>query len=170
MKGLIAYSSMTGNTKKYAEKLAEGLADLADWTVADIKTNPDAAGYDVVLAGAWVDRSDVNKQASTWIDTLAPTTLGIFGTLGASPDSDHGHDVRANLEKYLAKHNGLGVKLLPGLVNQAVLKQLDNIPAHIVSPELKEQMIEISKISRWATEEEYAEAVAYFKNALADHA
>lgn len=169
MKGLICYDSLTGNTKKMAEQLAEGLSHLADWDVLPLKEvlpSDVSQKWEVVLAGAWIDQGYPNKRARQWIETLPPCRLGLFATLGAMPDSDHGKMVHANMESLLVKHQSLGVVLLPGLVDAKLLERVRQMPADTLPPTVKEQMIKAGEESRWATEEEYAHAAAFFRQSL----
>lgn len=166
MNGLIVYSSLTGNTKKLAEKLADGLADCGNWTLKDLKTGADAEGYDVILTGAWVDRGLPNKKALEWIRALPPTTLGLFVTLGAMPDSEHGRKVRANLEELLNGHRNAGICLVPGLVDPAVLDRVRHMPPDVLPKHIVDQMVATGEVSRMATDEEYAAAINLFKTRL----
>ncbi len=169
MKGLICYDSLTGNTKKMAEKLAEGLKDSAEWDVLPLKDVAPAdvsEKWDVVLAGAWIDQGYPNKRARAWIESLPSCTLGLFATLGAMPDSDHGMKVQANMEKMLEKHRSLGVVLLPGLVDAKLLERVRQMPENVLPPVVKEQMVKAGEESRWATDDEYAQAAAFFRQAL----
>lgn len=162
MKGTIIYSSLTGNTKKAAERLADLLADLADWQLADLRETPDVSESDLVLVGAWVDRGLPEKKTLAYLETLDKTKpLGLFGTLGAMPESYHGRRVQEGLAGLLEGRPSLGYGLLPGLVDPKVLERVRHMPDHVLDPEVRRQMIEAGETSRWASEDEY--------RALADH-
>lgn len=171
MKGLIAYSSLTGNTAKLADRLAAGLADLGDWTLADIKKGADAAGYDCILAGGWIDRAWPDKAAKAWIEDLpADLPLGIFVTMGALPESPHGDRVKENLASLLAGHGtALGMAVLPGVVEAKLLDRVRQMPAHVLGENgesIKQQMVEAGEQSRMPTEEEYQAGVQVFREAI----
>lgn len=89
MKVLVAYSSMSGCTKKVAEALYNGLEGV-EKTLADIKDKPDASGYDVVAVGYWVDKGGPNAQAAEFIKTLKGKRVFVFATLAYYIDSEHG--------------------------------------------------------------------------------
>lgn len=164
MKGYIIYSSLTGNTKKAAEKLAEHLSDLADWHVVDLSSGPDIQDADLLLVGAWVDQGLPEKKALAWIEHLdkqMPT--GLFVTLGAMPDSFHGQKVAQGLADMLKDRQSLGYGLLPGLVDAKLLARVHHIPDHVLSPDIRQQMIEAGEKSRWATEEEYQTLADIFR-------
>ena len=87
MKTLIVYTSQTGYTKMYAEKLAERLqADC--FTVEELKKKDDAffGTYDAIVYGGWAMAGKVVK--SEWLLGKAPSwkdkKLAIF-CVGATP-------------------------------------------------------------------------------------
>lgn len=173
MKGLIAYSSLTGNTKTLAEKLAVGLAELGDWTLVDIKKGASTQGYDCVLAGGWIDRAWPDKVAKQWIQALPKEIpCGIFVTMGAEPSSEHGDRVRANLDSLLECFKvSLDKAILPGLVDPVLLERVRKMPAQALGENgesIREQMVAAGERSRVATEEEYEEAVAAFRKTIQD--
>lgn len=166
MKGLIVYSSLTGNTKKFAEKLLEGLSPLAEWQIQDLKDKPKLDSFDMVLVGGWADQGTLDKLSMKAFESLdkGKCKVGIFFTLGAMPDSFHGKKCEETLYQLLEGHDSLGAYLIPGLVDAKVLAGVEKIPDHVLPKDIKEQMIEAGKTSRWATEEEYNKAIAFFTN------
>lgn len=171
MKGLIAYSSLTGNTAKFAKRLAAGLTDLGDWTLADIKKGADAAGYDCVLGGGWIDRAWPDKAAKAWFEALpADLPVGFFVTMGALPESEHGDRVKVNLARLLASHEtALGMAVLPGVVEVKLLDRVRQMPAHVLGENgarIKQQMVEAGEQSRMPTEDEYEAAIHIFREAI----
>lgn len=170
MKGLIVYSSLTGNTKTVAERLAQGLAEYGEWTLTAVADNPSIEGYDVVLVGGWVDKGFINPQCMTYFESIPKDkgiAVGIFATLGAMPDSFHGNKCYANLENLLEGHRSLGVALLPGVVAPALLTRVEKMTDDVLPKDIREQMIEAGKNSRRATEEELQAAVEFYKKACA---
>ncbi len=90
MKTAIIYSSKTGNTKKIAEAILEGIGDKGDlFTVDD---NVELANYDLVFMGYWIDKGTADAKALKFIKTITGKKVVIFATLGAYPDSQHGQD------------------------------------------------------------------------------
>lgn len=63
LKGLIAYSSKTGNTKKLAETIFRELQNQCQVTLLDLKEHKiiDAENYDFILLGGWVDKAKPDK-------------------------------------------------------------------------------------------------------------
>ncbi len=167
MKGLIVYSSITGNTKKVAEVLGERLADIGEWTVQTVAENPSTEGYDVILVGGWVDKGLLNPQCQNYFDAVpkGDAAVGVFATMGAMPDSFHGKKCYANLEELLVGHRSLGVALLPGLVAPALIARVEKMTDDVLPKDIREQMIDAGKDSRYANEEELQAAVELFKKA-----
>lgn len=120
MKSLIVYSSRTGNTKKVAEAIASVLPDC---DLHPVESAPSAEGYDLIAVGYWADRGKPDARASAYLQTLRGTTLALFGTLGAWPDSDHARDCAAAGEALAASHGNtvLGTFLCQGRIDPKVI-------------------------------------------------
>lgn len=166
MKGLIIYSSLTGNTKKMAENLYNGFSSMGEWVLSDIKTAPLWSDYDVILLGGWIDQGTLDKKILGYLENIekGKCTLGLFATLGAMPDSFHGAKCYETLNGLLEGHNKLGVYLCPGKVSEAVIKRVEQMPEGILPKEVQLEMIEAGKVSREATEAEYQQAVEFFRS------
>ncbi|SUB74278.1 flavodoxin family protein [Peptoniphilus indolicus] len=169
MRGIIAYSSKTGNTKKMAEHIYLELKKICDVEIKDIKEikkDPKLEEYDFALVGAWIDKGKPNKEAKNIIENTKQQNLGIFVTMGAMPDSPHGMDVSKNLEDLLKNRNSLGYYKCPGLVDKKLIEKMRGFTGAIVPKKIKEKMIQTSIESRHATEEELQEAADYFYEKL----
>lgn len=162
MKGLIIYSSKTGNTKRMAEKIYEVLKKEYQMTIKDIRDAPQVEKFDFILLGAWIDRGSLEPKALKFLKTIKNKKLGLFATLGAIPDSEHGRKVIKNLEDLLKDRDSLGQYICPGLVDPKMIEKLKGITGVVVPKKIKEKMIETSLASRKATEEELEEAAKYF--------
>lgn len=162
MKGLIIYSSKTGNTKRMAEKIYEALKDKQQMTIKDIREAPEVEQFDFILLGAWIDRGTLETKTLKFLKTIKNKKLGLFATLGAMPDSEHGRKVIKNLENLLIDRDSLGQYICPGLVDPRMIEKLKGITGLVVPKKIKEKMIETSLKSRKATEEELKEAENYF--------
>ena len=162
MKGLIIYSSKTGNTKRMAEKIYEVLKDEHQMTIKDIRDAPEVEKFDFILLGAWIDRGSLEPKALKVLHSIKNKKIGLFATLGAMPDSEHGRKVIKNLEKLLIDRDSLGQYICPGLVDPKMIEKLRGITGLVVPKKIKEKMIETSLASRKATEEELEEATKYF--------
>ncbi len=87
LKSLVVYSSLTGNTKKVGEAIAEELAPNCD--IHPVEDNPDTAGYDLVVVGYWVDKGTADAKAAAYLKSIKHSKVAIFATLGAEADSPH---------------------------------------------------------------------------------
>lgn len=165
MKGIIVYSSRTGNTKKMAEAIYQKVKEHFDVVLNAVEENQGLEGYDFALLGGYTDQARPDKKILTLLQE-AKIAVGLFTTLGAMPDSEHGQEVRENMEELLAEKESLGVYLCPGYVDPKLVERIPMIPDHIIPPQVKEEMIETSKVSRHATEEELAAAAEFFDQVL----
>lgn len=166
MKGLIIYSSKTGNTKRMAEKIYEVLKDEHQMTIKDIRDAPEVEKFDFILLGAWIDRGTLETKTLKFLKTIKNKKIGLFATLGAMPDSEHGRKVIKNLEDLLIDRDSLGQYICPGLVDPKMIEKLRGITGLVVPKQIKEKMIETSLASREASEEELEEAARYFADRL----
>ena len=162
MKGLIIYSSKTGNTKRMAEKIYEVLKDEQQMTIKDIREAPKIEEYDFILLGGWIDRGTLETKTLKLLKTIKNKKIGLFATLGAMPDSEHGRKVIKNIEDLLNDRDSLGQYICPGLVDPKMIEKLKGITGLVVPKKIKEKMIETSLKSRKATEEELLKAANYF--------
>lgn len=166
MKGLIIYSSKTGNTKRMAEKIYEVLKDEHQMTIKDIRDAPEVEKFDFILLGAWIDRGTLDTKALKFLKTIKNKKIGLFATLGAMPDSEHGRKVIKNLENLLIDRDSLGQHICPGLVDPKMIEKLRGITGVVVPKKIKEKMIETSLESREASEEELEAAARYFADRI----
>lgn len=162
MKGIIIYSSKTGNTKRMAKKIYEVLKDKYQMEITDIIDSPDVEGYDFVLLGGWIDRGTLEGKALKYLAQIKNKDLGLFATLGAMPDSEHGKKVICNLKDLLKDRESLGQYICPGQVDPKMIEKLKGIKGVVVPKKIKEKMIDTSLKSREATEEELLKAANYF--------
>lgn len=89
MKILIAYSSLTGNTKK----IAQAIHQIAGGDLIDIRDKPDFKEYDAIVIGYWADKGKADKLADDFLKEVNNKPCGVFATLGAYPDSPHAQKV-----------------------------------------------------------------------------
>ena len=137
MKILVVYSSKTGNTKRVAEAIAEELRT----TATDVRGQPDPAGYDLVIAGYWVDRGAPDAKMKQWLGLLTGGRVAVFATLGARADSDHAAKC-LEAGKALAGERGamvVGGFICQGKVDPALVEMMKGMfPAghpHAMTPE-----------------------------------
>ncbi|MDU4960320.1 MAG: flavodoxin family protein [Sporomusaceae bacterium] len=146
-KNLIVYSSVTGNTRKVAEAIAEVFGETAD--LFSVETAPPADAYDFVAVGFWVDRGTADKKAEPYLRTIHDKKVGLFATLGAYPDSEHAAKSMANAAALLAADNELvGTFICQGKVTPRLADKFKNLPPdhpHAMTPEREARHREAAK-------------------------
>ncbi len=159
MKILIAYSSKTGNTEKVCKKVFENLKDEHEIDIMTVKEVSDYDDYDLLVPAFWVDKGTANKEARKFIEKIRNKNVALLGTLGASPDSEHGNKVRKNVKELVDNSNTYhGVFLARGKVDEKLIKRIKMLP---LPKNIKEQMYESSVNSREPNEEEFAGATKF---------
>ena len=137
MKILITYSSKTGNTKRLAEGIYNNL-NIEGVTICPIAQVEGLESYDTVLVGYWVDKGGPNEEAAKFMSTLSGKRVGIFATLGAYPDSQHGWDSLLRGEDLVKEKNEvLGKYICQGAVDEKlieVFKKFGKDNPHAITP------------------------------------
>lgn len=163
MKGIIVYSSLTGNTKRMAEYIYKGLKNDYEVDILNVNEKINEDLYEFALVGGWVDKGNLDKKALEFIKNSSIKKIGIFGTMGASPHSLHGIYTRVNIEELLKEKESLGVLICRGKVSDKLIEGLKKATDEKMPSNIKEQMLKISVESVEASEEELFIAKEYFK-------
>ncbi len=165
MKTLIAYSSVTGNTKKLCEGVYNNLKEDLDITISTVKEMPSAEDFDTVIIGFWVDKGTANKEAKKVIKNIKNKKVILLGTLGAAPDSPHGQKVLKNVAELPDSSNEyLGAFICRGKVDEKLTNRIKFLP---LPKKIKDQMYESSINSRETNEDDIANGTAFVKPLLA---
>ena len=69
MRVLVTYSSRTGNTKKLADGIYEGL-NVEDKVLLPMKEVSSIDEYDLILAGYWVDKAQPNAESKVFLESI----------------------------------------------------------------------------------------------------
>ncbi len=100
MKILIAYSSITGNTKKVADVIYEN-CPTADFFKIENVTDFDK--YDLIIVGGWIDKQQFSEGINEKISKIKNKKVAFFFTLGSFPTTMHSYrsiqNIKANFEK-----------------------------------------------------------------------
>lgn len=127
MKIGIVYSSNTGNTKQVAQAIGESLNVEA----LPMEQVEDTSGFDVLCVGYWVDRATCNKEAKAFLSTIHGKDVFLFGTMGASPTSEHGRKALEGANACLPEDNRLlGSFLCQGKINPKIVEMFKKGPVH----------------------------------------
>lgn len=87
-KWAVIYSSVTGNTKKIAEAMAEAVGKDCD--VFRVQEAPeDVSDYDVVLLGYWLRLGAPDPLMLKYLPKVHGTRVCFFQTHGTDPTSEH---------------------------------------------------------------------------------
>ncbi|ODN31440.1 flavodoxin family protein [Fervidobacterium thailandense] len=133
MKILLTYSSLTGNTKK----VADGIFEILDKSVttylpmSEIE-NPEefVKDFDLILIGCWVDKGMPNKEAAEFIQKVKNKKVGLFMTLGASPQSKHAHETLQKSVELIEKNNNTVVAkfICQGKISEKLIEFFKTLP------------------------------------------
>ena len=147
MKFLVVYSSRTGNTQKVARAIYDALPEPKD--IFSAKEAPDPSGYDFLALGFWVDKGTANAGSAGYMETVKNKKIGLFGTLGAYPDSDHAKQCMKKAKALVQGNEILGEFLCQGKVDPALIKMMEtkmkDDPHHRMTPERKARLEEAAK-------------------------
>ncbi len=164
MKVLLAYSSKTGNTKKLCSGVYENLKGEFDIDFMTVKEVKAVESYDFVIVGYWVDKGTANKEAKKMIKSLKNKKVALLGTLGAAPDSEHGHKTIGKVNDLVDSSNEyFGISLSRGKVTEKLTNAIKFLP---LPKTIREQMYEASIHSHEPREEDIARATEFIKSSL----
>lgn len=148
MKALVAYSSRTGNTKKVAEAIHGIMPPGA--VIAPVEEAPDPAAFDFVAVGYWVDKGMPDDLAKEFMAKVNGKQVGLFGTLGAWPDSEHARQCMEHAVNLVAENNTVACQFIcMGKVDPRLIEAMQKMPEaanrHAMTPERKARLEEAAK-------------------------
>lgn len=142
MKVLVTYSSKTGNTKKLADGIFEGLGEIEKsiFPMSEVNSLED---YDIILAGYWVDKGGPNEEAKKFLEKIENKKVGLFATLAFWPDSEHGYNSILNGEKLVKEKNHIiGKYICQGKIDEKMVELFEKMPEgnpHKPTPEKRKR-------------------------------
>lgn len=145
-KSLIVYSSLTGNTKKLAYAVKEVLPESDICSIDELPENID--DYYFTASCYWVDKGMPDVKSKNFISSLKNMNVGLFGTLGAYPDSPHAKGCIRDSENILKtdgkNNNVLGSFLCLGKIDSKVIDYMGKFmgDSHPMTPERKARLQE----------------------------
>lgn len=159
MKVLITYSSKTGNTQQVAEAIKKGFTSNHAVDCIPIKEVKNLEEYEAVLLGFWVDKGSMNFEAKKFLGKIADIPLGLFGTIGANPDSEHGKECYGKVQKLVADRTKIiNIFLCNGKVSPKLIKALQNFPKFMIPKSILEKIINAGLNSRPPNEQDFEQA------------
>lgn len=110
-----------------------------------------------------VDKGCANKGAAQYMEKVKGKKIGLFGTLGAYPDSDHAKQSMEKAKELVKDNELLGEFMCQGKVDPALVKMMATTmkddPHHSMTPERKARLEEAAK---HPDEKDLADAKAVF--------
>ncbi|MDR3146204.1 MAG: flavodoxin family protein [Treponema sp.] len=148
--GLIVYSSRTGNTRKLAEGIHRALGNAGfPARIAAVEEKPEINGVPWLLLGFWADRGHADERALDFIRSLEGCRVGLFGTLGAYPNSEHARDLAQKTGALVIEKNiCMGSFLCQGKVDPALVERFKSLPPdnpHAMTEERRKRHEEAAK-------------------------
>lgn len=147
MKSLVVYSSKTGNTQRVAQAIYDVLPQPK--TISRVEDAPPADGFDFIALGFWVDKGTADKKAQKYMSGMKKCKVGVFGTLGAYPDSDHAKQSMKKATSLLHGNEVIGTFLCQGKVDPVLVRMMAETmkddPHHSMTPEREARLKEAAK-------------------------
>ena len=163
MKSLIVYSSRTGNTCAVARAVHSVFPEPC--LLTPVEEAPDPGDYEFIALGYWVDKGMPDKKAAAYMERVKGKKVGLFGTLGAYPDSDHAIDCRAKAAALMTGNEVLGQFLCQGKVDPKILEMMEKM-APDQHPMTAERTARIEEAKKHPNEADFSAARQAFKKIL----
>lgn len=147
MKALVVYSSRTGNTRMVAEAVHAVMPPDAVLAPVEEAPDPDPAVYDFIALGFWVDKGAPDAAMAGYMQRVRGCSVGLFGTLGAWPDSDHARESMQRAVDLVPGNTVLGTFICQGKVDPKLLAAMEKMPdnPHVMTEERKARIEEAAK-------------------------
>ncbi len=117
--------------------------------ISPVETAPDPEDYQFLAVGFWVDKGTADQKAREYMTKIRNKKIGVFGTLGAYPDSDHANTVRERVRELLKENDIMDLFLCQGKVDPELVKMMAETmkddPHHSMTPERRARLKEAEK-------------------------
>ena len=147
MKMAVVYSSRTGNTKMVAEAIHSVMPQGT--VIFPVEDAPDPAEFSFLALGFWVDKGQPDKAMEEYMGKIKGASLGLFGTLGAWPDSDHARESMEKAKEMVDGNTIVDTFICQGKVDPKLLaamaKMREAKQAHPMTPEREARIEEAKK-------------------------
>ena len=167
MNTLIAYTTLTGNTKKVAQSIYEIIKDDKQIICLNNTNDINTDNFNVIIIGYWVDKGHMDNISKKFLKKLKNKNIALFGTLGADPNSDHGKNVQDKVKRFCSENNNcIGSLLCQGKVDPKLVEKMGKFPLNLVHPLTPERLARIKEASKHPTSEDLKNAQEYFLKLL----
>lgn len=167
MKTLVVYSSLTGNTKKVAEAVAEVMPSCTLCAVEDAPASVEK--YGLVGVGFWASKGQPDVKTREWLKGVTNTHLAFFGTLGAKPESEHAKECMEKVEELaLMPERGnivLGSWMCQGKIDPKIVEVMKKLNLDVHRDLLKDSS-RIEEAARHPDEDDRRAARDFFHQIL----
>ena len=150
MRCAVVYSSRTGNTRMVAEAVLQALPQGTG--IYPVAEAPAPEDFDFIALGFWADKGGVDSAMQKYMEWVAGKNLllGLFGTMGARPESGHGRDIMADARARVPGNSVLCEFLCMGKIDPKVLQMMETMRAkgdtiHPMTPERAATIAEATK-------------------------
>lgn len=167
MSVLIAYSTLSGNTKAVCERIYGALN--VEKNIVDIKEIEKIKldDYEDIILGFWCDKGTMDYNSIEFLKTLKNKNLYFLGTLGARPDSEHWGHVFENAKKLCQENNNYKDGLLIwGRISQEMIEKMMKFPAGHSHAPTPERMQRWKDASTHPDENDFKQAEDFFSKLL----
>lgn len=121
----VFYSSVTGNTRMIAEKIAEAAGEAEVLPVEEMPE--DLSSFEVVALGYWLRLGGPDPKMMQYLPKVKDATVLLFETHGADPGSEHAITAYARAAYLLGEGcEILGTFGCQGRINPALLEKRKN--------------------------------------------
>lgn len=122
MKTLVIYSSLTGNTKKLAQAIANEMEDTEIISVDEFRVSM-MDNFDFFMIGYWVDKGVCDDKSKEVLKHMLDKKVALFGTLGAKENTKYYDMVKAKVEEQAQGVHVIGHFLCQGSVGEKTMER-----------------------------------------------
>ena len=164
MRSLVVYSSRTGNTRKLAEAIAGAIGAER---LAPVESAPDPAEFDFIALGFWANKGGPDELAQAYMRRVVGKAVGLFGTAGVYPDSEHGLRFMARAVNLMRDNDVRCTYHCQGRIDPVlVARRLQRGPDDPHGPATPEWLERVDEASKHPDKNDLAQAARVFRDAL----
>lgn len=166
MKIQVIFSSLSGNTKKLAQGIFDGLKN-SNKSLHDLSEGVPVLDGDIILLGYWVDKGGPNNQMKEIMKQINNKVVGVFCTLAYFVDTTHGRNSLVNGIDELKENNTiLGSYVCNGKLSDALIERFRKAPVGEVHSANKQSEIRWEIMKDHPTKLDIALAVERFNERI----